>query len=70
VVEINQHDFNTAIKRIIPLSKRSGFATVPDTTWDDVGALHKVREELTNTILVSLLFWVYSRRHSFNYNSY
>ena len=26
--------------------KREGFATVPDVTWDDVGALHAVREEL------------------------
>ena len=36
-----------------PSAKREGFATVPDITWDDVGALERVREELTMAILVS-----------------
>ena len=35
-----------------PSAKREGFATVPDTTWDDVGALLGVREELSMAILV------------------
>ncbi len=35
-----------------PSSKREGFVTVPDTTWDDVGALEDVREELSMAILV------------------
>ena len=36
-----------------PSSKREGFVTVPDITWDDVGALENVREELSIAILVS-----------------
>ena len=35
-----------------PSAKREGFATVPDTTWADVGALQHVREELSMAILV------------------
>lgn len=29
-----------------PSAKREGFAVVPNTTWDDIGALSYVREEL------------------------
>ena len=42
-----------ALSRVTPSAKREGFATVPDTTWDDVGALEDIREELAMTILVS-----------------
>ena len=35
-----------------PSAKREGFATVPNVTWDDVGALEAVREELSYAILV------------------
>ncbi|ERL86916.1 hypothetical protein D910_04319, partial [Dendroctonus ponderosae] len=34
-----------------PSAKREGFATVPDTTWDDVGSLRNIREELQMAIL-------------------
>lgn len=54
-VEINQNDFDVAIKRVQPSSKREGFATVPDITWNDIGALHNVREELATAILVCFL---------------
>jgi ribosome biogenesis ATPase len=36
-----------------PSSKREGFVTVPDVTWDDIGALKNVREELQTAILVN-----------------
>ena len=42
-----------ALKSVQPSSKREGFATVPGITWEDVGALEEVREELTMAILVS-----------------
>ena len=35
-----------------PSSKREGFAAVPDVSWDDVGALDDVKEELLLAILV------------------
>jgi hypothetical protein len=34
-----------------PSAKREGFATVPDVTWHDVGALSAVREELSLSLL-------------------
>ena len=48
---ITMEDFYEAVKRIQPSAKREGFATVPDTTWDDIGALWDVRDELEKAIL-------------------
>jgi ribosome biogenesis ATPase len=44
-------DYEIALKTVQPSSKREGFATVPDTTWDDIGALHDIRDELQVSIL-------------------
>lgn len=41
-----------SLKLVQPTAKREGFATIPDVTWDDVGALEDVREELSLAILV------------------
>lgn len=46
-------DFEASLSCVQPSAKREGFATVPDVTWADVGALRDVREELTMAILVS-----------------
>ncbi|KAG6833114.1 hypothetical protein H0H87_011222 [Tephrocybe sp. NHM501043] len=48
---INASDFISALKHVQPSSKREGFATVPDVTWADVGALHGTREELHMAIV-------------------
>lgn len=45
-------DFRKALKCVQPSAKREGFATVPDVTWDDVGSLQDIREELKISILV------------------
>ena len=50
-VSITLDDFLTAIPKIQPSSKREGFATIPDTTWADIGALRPVREELLTAIV-------------------
>lgn len=42
-----------------PSAKREGFATVPDVTWDNVGALEAIREELSLAILVSTSNWLF-----------
>lgn len=55
-VEINQSDFEMAIKTVQPSSKREGFATVPDVSWDDIGALGNVREELKTAILAPVKY--------------
>lgn len=44
-------DFQASLASVQPSAKREGFATVPDVTWDDVGALQDIREELTMAIL-------------------
>ena len=50
-ISITINDFLTAIPKIQPSSKREGFATIPDTTWADIGALRPVREELLTAIV-------------------
>jgi ribosome biogenesis ATPase len=44
-------DFLTAIPLVQPSSQREGFATIPDVSWDDIGALQSIREELTMSVL-------------------
>ncbi|KAL6055226.1 Ribosome biogenesis ATPase RIX7 [Balamuthia mandrillaris] len=48
---ITMQDFEAAIKKVQPSAKREGFATIPDVTWDDVGALEEMRTELRLSIL-------------------
>lgn len=50
---ISKEDFKLSLKRVQPSSKREGFATVPDVTWDDVGSLKDIREVLQMAILVN-----------------
>jgi len=46
----NEH-FKEALPHVQPSSKREGFATVPDVTWEDIGALQDIREELKMAIM-------------------
>ncbi|XP_033734394.1 nuclear valosin-containing protein-like isoform X2 [Pecten maximus] len=48
---ITMEDFMEALKYVQPSAKREGFATIPDVSWDDIGALHTVREDLQLAIL-------------------
>ncbi|KAF8621996.1 hypothetical protein AX15_007350 [Amanita polypyramis BW_CC] len=48
---ITFEDFQHALRKVQPSSKREGFATVPDVTWSDIGALHSIREELQMAIV-------------------
>jgi len=48
---VNMSDFLLAIPHVQPSSKREGFATVPDVSWSDIGALANIREELTLSVL-------------------
>jgi len=40
---ITMADFEAAIGKVQPSVRREGFATTPDVTWEDVGALREVR---------------------------
>eukprot|EP00026_Physarum_polycephalum_P002254 Phypoly_transcript_02259.p1 GENE.Phypoly_transcript_02259~~Phypoly_transcript_02259.p1 ORF type:complete len:929 (+),score=161.80 Phypoly_transcript_02259:105-2891(+) len=48
---VTMDDFVQAIKKVQPSSKREGFATIPNVSWSDVGALTSIREELGLSIL-------------------
>jgi len=50
-LQISPEDFLDALPSIQPSSKREGFATVPEVTWSDIGALEATREELEMTIV-------------------
>lgn len=50
---VEHNDFETALRVVQPSAKREGFVTVPDVTWDDVGSLQDIRQELQMAILVS-----------------
>ncbi|KAJ5811834.1 hypothetical protein N7474_008135 [Penicillium riverlandense] len=54
-VLVSNADFFTALPKIQPSSKREGFATIPDTTWADIGALGGVREELSTAIVEPIM---------------
>jgi len=47
---VEMRDFEAALPKVQPSAKREGFATVPSVTWADVGALAKVKDELTMAI--------------------
>lgn len=48
---ITMDDFISAISRVQPSAKREGFATVPNVTWADIGALEEIRNELELAIV-------------------
>ncbi|KAK5168309.1 Ribosome biogenesis ATPase rix7 [Saxophila tyrrhenica] len=43
--------FLAVLPAITPSSKREGFATIPDVSWNDIGALENVRKELQVAIV-------------------
>ncbi|KAL6236415.1 hypothetical protein BDW75DRAFT_112164 [Aspergillus navahoensis] len=51
IVLVSNDDFLAALPKIQPSSKREGFATIPDTTWADIGALSGIRDELATAIV-------------------
>jgi ribosome biogenesis ATPase len=48
---VTMTDFLEALPHVQPSSKREGFATVPDVSWDNIGALQSIREELSLSVL-------------------
>ena len=44
--DLSMEAFLAVLPDIQPSSKREGFATIPDTTWSDIGALQDVRQAL------------------------
>ncbi|ORZ27446.1 P-loop containing nucleoside triphosphate hydrolase protein [Lobosporangium transversale] len=48
---ITNEDFLVALTKVQPSAKREGFATVPDVSWDKIGALQYVRDELRMAVV-------------------
>ncbi len=48
---IGLQDFQVALTKVQPSAKREGFAVVPNTTWDDIGALSYIRDELRMAVV-------------------
>jgi ribosome biogenesis ATPase len=53
---ITMGDFEVALPKVQPSAKREGFATVPDVSWGNVGALDGVRKELQMAIVNAIRF--------------
>lgn len=54
-LEITNDDCFQALPEIQPSLKREGFATIPDTTWADIGALESIRNDLSNRVVKAIL---------------
>ncbi|CAK3892523.1 ribosome biogenesis ATPase RIX7 [Lecanosticta acicola] len=50
-IRLTMHDFLDVLPGITPSSKREGFSTIPDVSWEDIGALDIVRKQLTSAIV-------------------
>ncbi|XP_026461530.1 nuclear valosin-containing protein-like isoform X2 [Ctenocephalides felis] len=53
---ITMQDFRKALKTVQPSAKREGFITVPNVTWDEVGSLKDIRQELQLAILAPIKY--------------
>lgn len=53
---ITMQDFVDALKLVQPSAKREGFITVPGVTWDDIGSLSDIREQLKLAILAPVKY--------------
>jgi len=51
LISLQPSDFIVALKIVQPSAKREGFATIPDVSWTDIGALGQVRDELHMAIV-------------------
>ncbi|CAG9462022.1 unnamed protein product [Pedinophyceae sp. YPF-701] len=49
-ISIAMEHFEEALGKVQPSVRREGFTTAPDVSWDDVGSLEDVREELAFAI--------------------
>lgn len=50
-IPLTLSDFQAAIKGFTPSLRKEGFTVIPDVTWDQVGAMEKIREQLHMSII-------------------
>ena len=49
-LEVTMEDFRAALKEVEPSAVREVFVEVPNVTWEDVGGLESIKEELRETV--------------------
>ncbi len=49
-IKVSMDDFIAALSEIIPSTTREVFVEVPDVSWEDVGGLESIKQELIKTI--------------------
>lgn len=49
-LKVTQNDFKEALKVVRPSAMREVLVEIPNVTWDDIGGLDKVKEELKESI--------------------
>ena len=49
-LEVSSSDFSSAIREVEPSALREVFVEIPDVSWDDVGGLARVKEELREVV--------------------
>ncbi|MSQ70288.1 MAG: AAA family ATPase [Betaproteobacteria bacterium] len=49
-LEVVTRDFDDALTRVRPSAIREAFVTIPNVSWDDVGGLVTVKEQLRDTV--------------------
>ncbi|MCG2677634.1 CDC48 family AAA ATPase [bacterium] len=49
-LEVTMNDFREALKEVGPSAIREVFVEIPDTRWDDIGGLEKVKETLKEAV--------------------
>ena len=54
-LSILHSDFQAALKKVQPSAKREGFSSTPDVSWNDIGALNGLHEELSLLVLQPIL---------------
>lgn len=55
-LRVTMEDFKAALLVVQPSAKREGFITVPDVTWENIGSLGDIRDELKLAILAPVKY--------------
>ncbi|XP_014206297.1 nuclear valosin-containing protein-like [Copidosoma floridanum] len=56
-LKVKEQDFEAALKVVKPSAKKDeGFVSVPNVSWDDIGSLQDIREELQLDILAPVKY--------------
>ena len=61
-IKVTEDDFRDALKEVKPSALREVLVEIPNVTWDDVGGLEELKEELKETVE-----WPIKHKEAFDY---